>query len=503
MSIDNLPTEMPLEASEHFSASLFPFIKELIVGNFSHPVLSRATITFESGLTEKFKKLEKHIKLSASSPTNATKRVLVLGSGFVAGPLVDYLAGVNNYSVTVATNNLNEAKLISSNKSNVYVKEFDVSDAELLNNLISESDVVVSLLPASFHVGIAKSCIRHGKNLVTASYVSPEMQSLHELAKSSKVLLLNEIGLDPGIDHMSTMKRLASLSPDEKVISYKSWCGGLPAPEHTLKSISPIGYKFSWSPKGVLLATLKGAKYIDSKRMTEIPEGELMENVKDIEIFKGFSFEGIPNRDSIKYQRIYGLEGNQVETFFRGTLRYKGFCDVMKWCQQLKLLDSTQVDLSRVKSWNEYIMKTSPNLRTNEIPPDVKETLNWLGIFSDSKRFVVKETALDSFCELLKEKLVYEKEERDMVCMHHEFIVKSAKNERVLQSTLILYGEPHGFSAMAKTVGLPAAIATKLIMEGKITETGVVRPTIKEIYDPVLKELDKLEIKFVENESRK
>ena len=271
MSIDNLPTEMPLEASEYFSEALIPFVTELVKGNTTHPVLERASITTSTGtLVAKHqetlsKALQKHAKSFQPEPmqrnvkVTGPKRVLLLGSGYVAAPLVDYLLQLPDTHVTIASNAFDEANKLANGRKSTTVVHLDVSDTEKVSNLVLKHDVVVSFIPASLHTTIAKLCIRHKKHMVTASYVSPEMQKLDGEAKQAGITIMNEVGLDPGIDHLTACEVFGQVrASGGKVTSFVSWCGGLPAPE---VSNNPLGYKFSWSPKGVLLAAKNSALY--------------------------------------------------------------------------------------------------------------------------------------------------------------------------------------------------------------------------------------------------
>ncbi|KAJ1567536.1 hypothetical protein HK096_009538, partial [Nowakowskiella sp. JEL0078] len=312
MSIDNLPTEMPLEASEYFSSALFPFIKELIKENYDHPVLKRATITEPGGKLAKnylelVKSIEKYGELNSAQVISHSKRVLLLGSGFVAPPFVEYISRNPGYHLTVASFNEEEMKKLSSGRKNVTYEDFNVTNKSKLNLLVSHHDVIVSFIPSIYHVLVAEACIENKKHLVTASYISSAMKDLDSRAKNAGITLLNEIGLDPGIDHLTAMQVFDEIRAKRGALtSFISWCGGLPAPE---ASNNPLGYKFSWSPKG----------------QTEIATISLLKSIiPDVPIFRGFAFEGIPNRNSLEYLNMYGFNnGNIPETFFRGTLRYK------------------------------------------------------------------------------------------------------------------------------------------------------------------------------------
>ncbi|KAJ1823329.1 hypothetical protein LPJ56_002998, partial [Coemansia sp. RSA 2599] len=339
-SIDNLPTELPFEASKHFGDSLYPFAKALATGDLDHPVLRHAIICQNGGLEEQHRHLEstmaeaRGIRVGDSSKKN----VLLAGSGMVSQPLVDYLAKSKDTDITIASNDLDEARRLAYQFPNTKVALLNVSDTINLDNLVGECDVVVSLVPAHLHPQIANAAIKHGKSMVTASYLSPEMQKLDSLARAASVTIINEIGLDPGIDHCSAMKVIDQAhAQGDRVRSFISWCGGLAAPEN---SDNQLGYKFSWSPRGVLTAGLNDARFKVNGKLRQIPSGQLFAyRFKHVPLYPGFAFEGLANRDSLQYADIYGLQLDQMDTMFRGTLRYQGYSEILDCLLKLGLLD--------------------------------------------------------------------------------------------------------------------------------------------------------------------
>ncbi|KAJ3217080.1 hypothetical protein HDU67_008549 [Dinochytrium kinnereticum] len=524
MSIDNLPTEMPLEASEYFGDALFPFMMELVKGNFDHPVLKRATITTNDGNLE-----DDHVKLKScveqfgvphgsGIKVTGRKNVLLLGSGYVAAPLVDYLLRSKDNHVTIASNAHDEAKKLSNNRSMASVQPLDVANHASLSKLVETSDVVVSFVPATLHPVIAEKCIEQKKHLVTASYISPAMKALDQRAKNAGITILNEIGLDPGIDHLTAMKLFDEVKEKGgEISSFISWCGGLPAPE---ASGNPLGYKFSWSPKGVLLAGLNSASFKKDGRAVEVPGSDLMKSKLTVNIHPGFALEGLPNRNSLDYLQTYNLgDGSNMDTMLRGTLRYKGYADLMGAFIQLGLLNTTPQDIGGNMSWASLLSRSMGLSRVpkgrgewrdaikSKLYPSggedpihvtkVLESLEWMDMTSEHHTVHPSPSILDSFCALLQAKLIYEKDERDMVIMHHEFGIRWGSNVNEHRtSTLIAYGDPLGYSAMAKTVGLPAAIATEMILNREIDRMGVLAPVYKDIYDPMLVKLEAEGIKF-------
>ncbi|KAK3818823.1 MAG: Saccharopine dehydrogenase-domain-containing protein [Benniella sp.] len=541
MSVDILPSELPLESSQHFSDSLYPFVKELIRDNNEHPVLAGATITengslkpAHEGLTKILERTHAKERLATIKATAAgtgkgpakAKKVLLCGSGFVAGPLVDYLLRDPNVHVTIASNSQIEATSLAMGKANTTVVPLDVKDNAKMASLVKDSDIVVSFVPAPFHPTIAEHCIQEKKNMVTASYISPAMKALDERAQRAGITIMNEIGLDPGIDHLSAMKMIDEVKAEGgKVTSFVSWCGGLPAPE---ASDVPLSYKFSWSPRGVLTAGLNDAKFRMHNGFHEIPGKDLMKkHFSDVPIYPGFSLEGVANRDSLSYAQTYGLGPvEKLDTMFRGTLRYKGYADLMYSFNRLGLLNAENSQ-QNFNTWTEFmdsLLFRSGSAHDNEsrraaiadrldLPKNhasvgkVVDALQWLSLMpadnsrSSSIAFTAKNspTVLDSFCSLLMQKLKYNPLERDMVILHHEFGIQLRDgSEQTRTSTLVSYGTFETYTAMAKTVGLPAAMATEMLLKGEIPEKGVLAPTMPHVYNTILQKLDKEGVSVLE-----
>ncbi len=434
------------------------------------------------------------------------KKVLILGAGLVAKPLVRYLLDQPDFKVEVASRTVSKAVKLIDNHPDGVAKELNLKNEEGLKNEIARSDIVISMVPYSFHPKVARYCIDYSKHMVTTSYVSEPMQKLDSEAKNAGILILNEIGLDPGIDHMEAMRIIHEV--EEKggeIQSFTSYCGGLPAPE---ANTNPFGYKFSWSPIGVLLAGKNSAQYLKDGQEVFIPAENLFKNFSPITIEGLGEFEGYPNRDSLPYIQLYGIQS--TETMLRGTLRNKGWCSTLKKIFDLGLLDQEE------KDWEGYSYRDFlRHLMNNPEEQDVKKALSshlnieeesdilmrleWLGLLSDDALPVTKGSALDILGARMLEKLQYGEGERDMIILQHQFIASYPDNKKEkITSTLIDFGIPNGDSSMARTVGLPAAIATRLILEGKIEATGVHIPVIPQIYIPILRELKELEIAFTE-----
>jgi alpha-aminoadipic semialdehyde synthase len=415
-----------------------------------------------------------------------------------------------------ATNNLKEAMTLaqSRDKRRITVEYAEVGGtvSAPLRNILATGDVVVSLIPAALHVPIAQACIALKKHMITASYISPEMRELHEAAMEANVTILNEVGLDPGIDHLTAKQFMDEVqAAGGEITGFTSWCGGLPAPEN---SDNPLGYKFSWSPRGVLLAALNSAVYRKDGKEVRIPSENLLLSAQTVDIYQGFAFEGIANRDSLSYIHQYGLSPN-INTMFRGTLRYKGYAHLVHQLRTLGLLSSKHLD-SKLNgaSWRDLMVsllgcnskgsvEDAIHQRTNLQAGELAHLINsmeWMGMLGDTP--LLGATILDATCTQLQQKLVYAPGERDMVAMHHEFMFTTGGGKKSRHtSTLVTYGDPipHGSSAMARTVGIPAAIATTLLLQGTLSGiSGVIAPFSRSIYEPMLNALHKEKIVFAE-----
>ncbi|PRP85437.1 aminoadipic semialdehyde synthase, partial [Planoprotostelium fungivorum] len=356
-AVDNFPTEFPKEATEYFGDHLMPFLEGLKIKsdvslpfdqqNDLPPELHKAVITAHGELTPNFKYISEMRKENEKS----LKNFLILGAGFVSIAALSYLSRNSSYNMTVADNVIENAEKLVANRKNCTAALLDVSDTVALEALVAKHNIVISLIPAHLHIKVAQVCLKLGRHMVTTSYISAEMQELNEEAKKAGLIFLNETGLDPGLDHMEAKRVIKQVtSAGGKIRSFVSWCGGLPMPE---ASMNPFGYKFSWSPRGVLVASTQPAKYIQESHVRDVSGDNLFSRRQQVSIFPGFSLEGIPNRDSTKYIEQYEL-GPECKTFFRGTLRYTGVA-------QLGLLDPKPVswlaESAPSITWNDAVRK--------------------------------------------------------------------------------------------------------------------------------------------------
>jgi saccharopine dehydrogenase-like NADP-dependent oxidoreductase len=436
-----------------------------------------------------------------------SKNVLILGAGMVSRPMVRYLFENTDFHVTMASRTVSKAEKIIDGNPKGNAISLNVKDEALLEKLVSESDLTVSLLPYEYHVKVANFCIKYNKQMVTTSYVSEEMKALDEVAKDSGILILNECGLDPGIDHMSAMRVIHDLhKKGGKIVSFRSTTGALPSHE---SNTNPFGYKFSWAPRGVLLASKNSSRWLEDGKELFFPGEKLFENYTLQDVPDVGSFENYPNRNSVPYKEIYGLCDSK--TVYRGTFRMTGWCETMRKIVALGWLSENPVENFNGKTYGDLTRKIigaglkddifQATARFLDLKPysTVMKRLEWLGLFSDEPLPEGQDNPLDYLNVLTIKKMALGEEERDMIVMHHEFIAEYENKKEYVTSTLVDYGILNDDSAIARTVSIPAAIAVRMILEKKINITGVHIPVIPEIYNPILDELEEINIVFKEN----
>ncbi|KAI9193279.1 Saccharopine dehydrogenase [Polychytrium aggregatum] len=442
------------------------------------------------------------------------KKILLLGSGFVAPPCLEYLLRRPENVVTIASRTIANSTALAAGRPNAVPITLDVNNDEALSNEIAKHDLVISLIPYTHHARVIKAAVQHKKHVVTTSYISPAMMEYDQAAKDAGITVFNEIGVDPGIDHLYAIKTIDEVhAAGGKIVSFLSYCGGLPAPEC---SNNPLGYKFSWSSRGVLLALRNNAKYIDGGKVVEIPGPELMDSAKPIYIYPAFAFEGYPNRDSTPYDVRYCIP--EAQTVLRGTLRYQGFPKFIKALVALGFLDDTEkaylhssaaplpwktVFARAISSDSEVETDLIQAIRAKarlqgEEAERIIHGIKWLGLLS-STPVTPRGNLLDTLCATLEQKMQYEEGERDMVMLQHKFGVELADGTKQTRtSTGLWFGVPGGATAMATTVGVPCAITTQLILDGKITRKGVVAPLDGEVVYPLIEALEAEGIRMVE-----
>uniref|UniRef100_A0A672RMX5 Alpha-aminoadipic semialdehyde synthase, mitochondrial n=1 Tax=Sinocyclocheilus grahami TaxID=75366 RepID=A0A672RMX5_SINGR len=488
--------------TSHFRETVSKYTRQLI-GSPS------AVITSNGKLTPKFEYIQKLRERRESEQIlkkGGMKRVLLLGSGYVSGPVIEYLTRDAGTQVTVGmfpSQNPSGMRFYSKYPNTIAVM-LDITRQEgHLESLIKDHDIVISMLPYTFHPQVAKQCIKMKVNMVTASYLSPAMKELQKSAEDAGITIVNEMGLDPGIDHMLAMECIDQAKADGCTVeSYSSFCGGLPAPEC---SDNPLRYKFSWSPYGVLLNTISPAIYLKDNQVISVPPGgALLDVTKPMDFIPGFNLEGFPNRDSTKYAEPYGIESPR--TLIRGTLRFRGFSSAMSGFVKLGLINTEPCPLlghtASPVSWKELLCKQiglSTSVSSSVFEDAIYErigrddfrmqSLRWLGLLSEEP-VPHAETILAAVAKHLEAKLSFAKGERDMVIMRNDVGIRHPTGElETKHISLVVYGDPNGYSAMAKTVGYPAAIAVRMVLNGELTTKGLVVPMTKNIYSPVLKRL--------------
>jgi saccharopine dehydrogenase-like NADP-dependent oxidoreductase len=439
------------------------------------------------------------------------KNILVIGAGRSTVYLIDYLlqhAAAQQWNITVADMDLQLAKSKTGSHPQAKAISFDINNAAQREEEIQKSDLVISMLPAFMHGDVAKDCVRLGKHMATASYVSDLMKELNAPAKAKNLVLMNEVGLDPGIDHASALKIIDEIHhKGGHIHTFKSFCGGLVAPE---SNDNPWGYKFSWNPRNVILAGQGTAQFLENGKVKFIPYNRIYTQTETIEVAGHGKFDAYANRDSIGYKDMYHL--SNVKTMLRGTLRMPGYC--IAWNSFVKLGltdDSWKIHGSENMTWAQLIdaflpegtgsleerMKQFLGREANE---EVLAKLKWLGIYEATPIKLKDATPAQILQDLLEKKWLLRETDKDMIVMQHYFGYTLNGKEKVIVSSLVVKGEDQVHTAMAKTVGLPLAITVKNILSGKIKSTGVQIPTTKEIYEPLLAELEELGVKFEERE---
>ncbi|MFZ7146508.1 MAG: saccharopine dehydrogenase C-terminal domain-containing protein [Bacteroidota bacterium] len=439
------------------------------------------------------------------------RRILLIGAGRSSSSLINYFlenAKTENWTLTVGDVSVESARQKTNDHPAATAIQFDINSQTDREKHIREADIVISLLPAHMHLPVAIECVKQRKDLVTASYVSPEMQELDAGAKVAGVILLNECGLDPGIDHMSAMQIIDEIkSKGAELTSFKSYTGGLVAPE---SNDNPWGYKFSWNPRNVILAGQGTARFIENGKYKYIPYNRLFTEIETINVAENTSYDGYANRDSLAYRHLYGLES--IPTMLRGTLRQKGYCKAWNVFVKLGLTDdSFIVEGSSKMTYAQVVEAFIPNsvkgislmdrlatFMNCQVNDDSLKLVEWTGILTDEAITIPDSTPAQILQSLLERKWLLRPEDKDMIVMQHIFEYNLAGKNVHHTSSLVVKGDNSVYTAMAKTVGLPVAIAAKNILNKKILLKGVQIPVDKTIYEPVLQELGKYGIRFEE-----
>lgn len=440
------------------------------------------------------------------------RNILIIGAGRSASSLIKYLldkSETENLHLTIGDISLELAQRKTNNHPNAKAIALDINNDEKRQSEISKADIVISMLPAHLHIEVAKDCVTFKKNMVTASYISDAMLNLDEKAKENNLIFMNEVGLDPGIDHMSAMKVIDEIKEKGgKIILFESFCGGLVAPE---SDNNLWNYKFTWAPRNVVLAGQGGtAKFIQEGKDKYIPYQKLFRRTEFLMVEGYGKFEAYANRDSLKYRSIYGLD--DVLTLYRGTIRRVGFSKAWNIFVQLGMTDDTfAMENSEKMSYREFINSFLPYHPTDSVETKTRMALSleqddimWdklleLDLFNKNKIIGLKNATPAQILEhILTDSWTLQENDKDMIVMYHKFGYEINGEQHQIDSKMVCLGDDQTYTAMAKTVGLPVAIATLQILNGKIKTPGVQLPIRKEVYEPILKELESYGINFKE-----
>ncbi|CAL2057426.1 saccharopine dehydrogenase family protein [Tenacibaculum sp. 190524A05c] len=440
------------------------------------------------------------------------RNILIIGAGRSSSSLIKYLldkSSSENLHITIGDLSVENAEQKINNHPNASAMKLDVFNEAERIDAIQKSDIVISMLPAHLHIEVAKNCIEFNKHMVTASYISKEMKALDDEAKQKGLIFMNEIGLDPGIDHMSAMDVIDRIREEGgKMLLFESFCGGLVAPE---SDTNLWNYKFTWNPRNVVLAGQGGAsKFIQEGAYKYIPYHKLFRRTEFLTINGSGQFEAYANRDSLKYRSIYGLD--DIPTMYRGTVRKVGYSRAWNVFVQLGMTDdSYTIEDSENMSYRDftnsflaYSPSDSVELKFRSYLKIDQDDIMWekfveLDIFNGNKKVELKNaTPAQILQKILMDSWTLQPDDKDMIVMHHKFGYQDKDGKHQIESSMIIKGDDQTYTAMAKTVGLPVAMATLKILNGDITTPGVQLPINKEVYEPILKELEDYGINFVE-----
>ncbi|KAL9126860.1 MAG: hypothetical protein Q9217_004156 [Psora testacea] len=461
-----------------------------------------------------------------------SKKVLILGSGMVAPPCVEYLTRNPNNQITIACRTLATAEKLASGFPRTKAISLDVSSADHLDKHVSTHDVVISLVPYIYHEGVIKSAVKSKTQVVTTSYVSEAIRALDHAAKNAGITVLNEVGVDPGVDHLYAIKKIDEIhAKGGKIREFYSYCGGLMPPSDCADN--PLGFKFSWSPRGALLSQRNSAKFLQDGKTVEISSAELMTKAIPYYVMDGYDFVAYPNRDSVPFREFYNIP--EAHTVIRGSLRYSGNPAFVQALANLGWLEQDKKDwLKDGMTWAEIQQQALQASATDEkyashsyaenneltsyisLISRIKEVakfggeaeseriisgMKWMGILSSEKATIAGENLLDTLCARLEKLMSFKPGEKDLVMLQHKFVVEWPNGQKeTMTSTLELLGDPKRYSGMALSVGVTCGIATQLMMDGHpaLSKPGVLAPYKKEMCDPIRALVEKEGVKMVE-----
>jgi len=431
-------------------------------------------------------------------------KVLVLGAGLVTKPMIDYYLDTCGYEVVLASRTVSKCERMIDDRPGGSAVTLLAEDAEQLEGLITEADLVICLIPRNHHIQVAELCIKHRKNMITTDFETPEMRDLDGRVRAADLLILNEIGEDPGLDHMGAMEAIDAVKAEGgRVTALASYGSGIPSRE---ANTNPFGYKFSWSPHGLIMSAKMRAAYLREGKTVEVPQ--IFDHHWLVDVQELGTFEAYPNRDCRGYVEKFGLDPDV--SIYRGLLRYVGYCNTMINLKRLGLLETGEPESFAGKTHAglvaeligadststanlKYRVADHLGLKSND---DVIERLDWLGLFRDDPVAIDRGIKSDVLVDLMVKKLSYLPGERDWIIVHNEVTAEFPDRREKRFATMAVEGIPHGDTAMSRAVALPTAIAGRLVLEGKVSARGVIMPTEQEIYEPVLAEMKTFGFEF-------
>ncbi len=430
------------------------------------------------------------------------KKVAVLGAGYVVKPMIDYFIEQCKYEVTIATRTVSKAERIIDGRPLGIAIAWTTDQVDVLEKIIKETEMVIAMIPRSGHAMVAELCIKHRTPMITTDFKHPGIACYNEEAKKQNTLILTELGEDPGLDNMGLKQMIDEVhSKGGKITNIDSYGAGLPSFEHNR---NPFGYKFSWDPNGLMRSAVSPATYQINGKVIEATHK--FEHHKLVEVHGIGTFETYPSNDSTRYIKEFGLDENI--TIYKGLLRYIGYSNTMINLLKIKLIENTEEKDFENTTYAQFIAEligtsSTKDIKINfaksikmDVNDDFIKKLDWLGIFDDIQVSINKGTNSNLLVDLMLKKMDYQPHERDMIIVHNEMDVEFPNGKEKHISSMMVEGIPNGDSAMARAVSLPPAIATKLILEGKIKNTGVCMPSTKEMYEPILEEMESLGFAF-------
>ena len=430
------------------------------------------------------------------------RKVAVLGAGYVVKPMIDYFIDICNYEVIVATRTVSKAEKVIAGRSLGTSVSWTIDQVDALEEIIREVEVVVVMTPRSTHAVVAKLCLQHKTPMITTDFKHPGIACFDDEAKKQETLILTELGEDPGLDNMGLKQMIDEVhSEGGKITRIDSYGAGIPSFEHNR---NPWGYKFSWDPNGLMRSAVSPATYQIDGEIIEVPAK--FEHHRLVDVHGIGTFETYPSNDSTRYLKEFGLDENI--SIYKGLLRFTGYCNTMTNLLKIKLIENTQEKNFENTTYSQFIADLIGSSNTQNIKvkfakslsmetnDDFVKKLDWLGLFDDKQISLGKGTNSNLLVDLMLKKMAYEPYEKDMIIVHNEMYVEFSDRKEKRISSMLNEGIPFGDSAMSSAVSLPPAIAAKLILEGEIKSTGVCMPSTKEMYEPILAEMETLGFLF-------